>query len=205
MAEKILADMDFVLPERRSAVTKETVISEDDLLLLVKKGNKEAYQTIVLRHMKSAYYIALGFLHNQQDALDVSQDAFIRAFRNRKSYDAQKPFFPWFYRILKNLCLDHIKKVKRRDEVPLDNVKVFDSRVEDEEMKRVLWKGIMELPFDHREVLILRYFRQYSYQEIAELTGKPLGTVMSSLHYAKKKLRSVIARYIGIETNGVQE
>jgi len=58
-----------------------------------------------------------------------------------------------------------------------------------------MWKGIEQLPFEQREVIILRYFRQYSYQEIAEMTGKPMGTVMSSLFYAKKKLKEIMKKY----------
>ena len=66
---------------------------------------------------------------------------------------------------------------------------------EDREMKEILWKGIEQLSFEQKEVIILRYFRQYSYQEVAEMTGKPIGTVMSSLFYAKKKLKEVLSKY----------
>ena len=173
----------------------EEILTERQLLERVRRGDREAYQGIVRRYMQAAYYIALGLVHNQQDALDISQDAFVRAFRKIKQYDPQKRFFPWFYRLLKNLCLDHIKKHRRRREIPLEDVQVFKEEKDNRELKEVLWKGIEELPFEQREVIILRYFRQYSYQEIAEVTGKPLGTVMSSLFYAKKKLKESIKKY----------
>jgi RNA polymerase sigma-70 factor (ECF subfamily) len=177
----------------------ERSLSEGEILEAVQKGNKEAYGAIVKKYMHTAYYIALGFVHNQQDALDVSQDAFIKAFRKIKLFDTRKPFFPWFYRLMRNLCIDHLKRKRHRMEVPLDDVKVLSVEKEDRELKKTLWKGIEELPFDQREVVILRYFRQLSYAEIAELTGKPVGTVMSSLFYAKKKLRGIVGRYLGYE------
>jgi len=178
---------------------KERVRSEREILELVKKGNREAYQEIVSRYMKTAYYIALGLVHNHQDALDISQEAFIRAFRRIKSFNAERRFFPWFYQLMKNLCIDHLKRTSRMKEVPLDGIQVLDEKKEDEEMKRVLWKGIEELAFEQREVIILRYFRQLSYQEISEIVGKPIGTVMSSLYYAKKRLKVIVAKYLGFE------
>lgn len=173
--------------------------SERELLERVQKGDKEIYGVIVKRYMHSAYYIALGFVHNQQDALDVSQDAFVKAFRKIKMFDSSKPFFPWFYRLLRNLCIDHLKRKSRMRAIPLEDVPVLSDEKEDRELKETLWKGIEKLSFEQREVVILRYFRQLSYAEIAELTGKPIGTVMSSLFYAKKKLKGIIGKYLGFE------
>jgi RNA polymerase sigma-70 factor (ECF subfamily) len=195
MAKQTGICVDQVLSGVRVRPMTETKLSEKEILIRVRQGDRQAYQGIVKCYMHTAYYIALGFVHNQQDALDISQDAFVRAFRKIKQYDPEKRFFPWFYRLLKNLCLDHIKKCKRRAEVPLDDVQLFKEEKDNQELKELAWKGIEELPFEQREVIILRYFRQYSYQEIAEVTGKPLGTVMSSLFYAKKKLREILKKY----------
>ncbi len=195
MAQETSLCTSRVLPGAGVNIVPEETSTERQLLERVRRGDREAYQGIVQRYMQAAYYIALGFVHNQQDALDISQDAFVRAFRKIKHYDPQKRFFPWFYRLLKNLCLDHIKKHRRRREIPLEDVQVFKEEKNNRELKEVLWKGIEELPFEQREVIILRYFRQYSYQEIAEVTGKPLGTVMSSLFYAKKKLKESLKKY----------
>jgi RNA polymerase sigma-70 factor (ECF subfamily) len=177
----------------------EKALSESEILELVQKGDKEAYQEIVVRHMHSAYYVALAFIHNHQDALDISQEAFIRAFRKINKFDTKRPFFPWFYRILKNLCVDHYKRRRRLNEVPLENVRVLEVEHEDREMKKALWKGIDELPDEQKEIIVLRYFQQLSYQEIAEILDKPIGTVMSSLFYAKKRLKGIVGRYLGFE------
>jgi RNA polymerase sigma-70 factor (ECF subfamily) len=199
MAEETIFTQELVLQKKQAPMTDLNRLSEKELLEQVRKGDKDAFRVIVTRHMKPAYYVALGFLRNHQDALDVSQDAFIRAYRKRKSFDPQRPFFPWFYRLLRNLCLDYIKKYRRRDKTPLDENRILNEKEEDFELKRTMWKGIDELPFEHREIIILRYFRQMSYQEIAEMVGKPIGTVMSSLFYAKKKLREIIKKYMGSE------
>lgn len=183
----------------KKLMRKEASYSEREIIEAVKKGDREAYQVIVRRFMKTSYFIALGFVHNYQDAMDISQDAFIRAFRKIKNFDSQRPFFPWFYKLMKNLCLDHLKRKSRMKEIPLGDIQILKEEKEDRELKEVLWKGIEQLPFEQREMIILRYFRQFSYKEIAELTEKPIGTVMSSLYYAKKKLKEIIGEFLGFE------
>jgi RNA polymerase sigma-70 factor (ECF subfamily) len=178
-------------------MSKDRDLPESELIELVKKGNREAYHEIVSRYMKKAYYVALSFVHNHQDALDISQEAFIKAFRKIKSFSTQKPFFPWFYKLMKNLCLDHLRRRSRAKEISLEGIPVQAEEREDREMKEVLWRGIESLPFEQREVVILRYFQQMSYSEIAEMTEKPIGTVMSSLYYAKKRLKKTIGKFLG--------
>ena len=188
-----------IIPNIRRVKVSHQPLSENEILALVKKGGAQAYQQIVKKYMKTAYYIALGFVHNHQDALDLSQESFIKAFRKIKSFDAGRPFFPWFYRILKNLCIDHFKRIRRRMEIPLEESYFLIQDREDKEMKEAMWQGIEKLPFEQKEIIILRYFREYSYEEIAEITGKPVGTVMSSLYYAKKKLKDIVGKYLGFE------
>ena len=185
--------------ELKDSVAVQKTLTEKEALQEVKRGNKSAFQLIVSRHMKSAYYIALGFVHNQQDALDLSQDAFVKAFRKMKGFDLKRPFFPWFYKIMKNLCLDYLKK-NRLNEVPLSDVHVAQKNKNDQELVEIVWKGIGQLSFEQKEVIILRYFRQYSYKEIAEITRRPIGTVMSSLYYAKNKLKEIMEKFL--ETKG---
>ncbi|MGD9344391.1 MAG: sigma-70 family RNA polymerase sigma factor [Candidatus Aminicenantes bacterium] len=199
MHEDTLLQREAVFMTTKDRIEHNKTLSESDILKLVQKGDKEAYQEIVVRHMQSAYYVALAFVHNHQDALDISQDAFVRAFRKIKRFDTNRPFFPWFYRILKNLCIDHYKHRRRLNEVPLENVRILRVEHEDREMKKALWKGIDALPPEQKEIIVLRYFQQLSYQEIAEILGKPIGTVMSSLYYAKKRLKGIVGKYLGFE------
>jgi RNA polymerase sigma-70 factor (ECF subfamily) len=149
--------------------------------------------------MQRAYYIALGFVRDPDTAMDISQMAFIKAYKNLKRFDLERPFFPWFYRILRNLSLDHIKRAKRLGEIPLEDVQILTDGREDRDMKEALWKAIEELPTEQREIIVLRYFEGLSYKEIAETVGKPIGTVMSSLHYSKRKLKSILGEFLGFE------
>ncbi len=199
MSEEAAVQRESFLHKERVVMANEKALSEKEIILLVKKGDKDAYQRIVESYMQRAYYIALGFVRNAQDAMDISQESFIKAFRRIKSFDSERPFFPWFYKLLKNLCLDHLKRRSRIQEVPLDESRVLKDKHEDREMKEVLWKGIEGLPVEQREVILLRYFQQLSYQEIAEITGKPVGTVMSSLYYAKKRLKDMIKKFLSPE------
>ncbi len=174
-------------------------LSETEILARVKAGDKKAYQAIVTKYMKKAYFIALGYVHNHQDALDISQESFVKAYRRMKSFDLRRPFFPWLYEILKNLSLDYLKRRQSRGEISLNGAIVLPAAAEDREMKAAVWKGINALPLEQREILLLRYFQQFSYREIAELTGKPVGTVMSNLFYARMKLKEILAKYLGVE------
>lgn len=175
-------------------------LGEREILSHVKAGDKRAYERIVLKYMKRAYFIALCFVHNHEDALDISQEAFIRAYRRMRTFDLRRPFFPWFYEILKNLCLDHLRHRHQKKEIPLDGSTVIRTRPEDREMKATLWKAINSLPPDQREIILLRYFQQLSYREIAELTNKPVGSVMSGLFYARMKLKETLGHFMALET-----
>ncbi len=157
------------------------------ILRQVQAGNKNMFRFFVEKYKGAAYSIALGFVRNQQDALDISQDAFVRAYRKLKSFDCEKPFYPWFYQILKNLCLDFMKKRRIRNAMPRQDVPVYYEDKNDLELQKSVWDAMETLPFEHREIIILKYFRQCSYKEIAEITRKPVGTIMSSLYYSQKK------------------
>jgi RNA polymerase sigma-70 factor (ECF subfamily) len=173
--------------------------TESEVIAAVRSGDKEAYRDIVEKYMQRAYYIALGLVRDPDTAMDISQLAFIKAYKNLKRFDLERPFFPWFYRILRNLSLDHIKKTKRMGEIPLEDVQILTDEREDRDMKEALWKAIEELPTEQREIIVLRYFEGLSYKEIAETVGKPIGTVMSSLHYSKRKLKNTLGEFLGFE------
>ena len=98
-----LLEKEIAFCKVRILMKRDRTLSEREVLELVRKGDREAYQVIVSRYMKTAYYIALGFAHNHQDALDLSQESFTKAFRKIKSFNTQRPFFPCFYQIMKNI------------------------------------------------------------------------------------------------------
>lgn len=166
----------------------------------------DAFEAIVKRHMKDAYFIALGLVGNHEDALDLSQEAFFRAFRNFKQLKSTGKFFPWFYQILRNLCFSHLRKRKVRqaesledvdhETIQADNYDNFDPEVvaERNEINDRLWKAMGQLDYKHREVIILRHFRNLSYDEISTILFCNRGTVTSRLYYARKRLKEILDR-----------
>jgi len=176
---------------------------EKELILRWRKGEKEAFGVLVRRYMPDAFLIALGFTRNSDDARDLSQDAFIKAYQARDQFDEERPFYPWFYRILRNRCLNFVRREKRKNEPLYYDDKPDRERfaasglsplesLEKEERARFLRTAIEELSFEHREVIVLKSFKGYTYEQIAAALEIPVGTVMSRLYYARKMLRDVL-------------
>lgn len=162
------------------------------------------------KYMRPAYYVALGYVSRPEDALDLSQDAFVNAFRHIKRFDSSKKFFPWFYSILKNLCTNHLNRIRRRKEDSIDEMAEEEGQIsipveslnpernavrKDLEMK--VGRALQSLKPKDKEIIILQHFQDYSYQEIADLLGIPMGTVMSRLYNARQALRYELER-IGV-------
>jgi RNA polymerase sigma-70 factor (ECF subfamily) len=165
--------------------------------------------------MKEAYFIALGLVGNREDALDLSQEAFIRAYRNIKQLNPKRRFFPWFYQILKNLCFSHLRKRRVRRASSLDGADcpevaaatddcfAPDVVVGRNEMKDKVWKAIAKLDDKHREVIILRHFRNLSYEQISQNLFCNKGTVTSRLYYARRRLKELLGTEKGGGTHDV--
>jgi len=171
--------------------------TDREAIIRIRRGDKEAYKTIVVRYMKKAFYTALGFSGNFDDALDLSQEAFVRAYKALSRFDTTKPFFPWYYRILRNVCLNFQRKKTRLQEVPIETVKESASQFsEKESFSREIWDAISELGANEREVTVLKYFEGYTCKEIARVLDCPIGTVMSRLYYARKQLKEKLKRIV---------
>ena len=199
MSQSKLATNETVIEQGSVLMVARPPLTEGEAIAAVLAGDKQAYRHIVEKYMQRAYYIALGFVRDPDTAMDISQMAFIKAYKNLKRFDLERPFFPWFYRILRNLSLDHIKRARRINEIPLEDVQILADEREDRDLKEALLKAIDELPVEQREIIMLRYFEGLSYKEIAETVGKPIGTVMSSLHYSKRKLKNTLGKFLGFE------
>jgi RNA polymerase sigma-70 factor (ECF subfamily) len=199
MSQSKLAANETIFQHERLLMVVEGARPEREIISDVLSGRKEAYREIVEKYMQRAYYVALGFVRDPDTAMDISQMAFIKAYKSLRRFDLEKPFFPWFYRILRNLSLDHLKHARRFPEVPLEDVVIVGDEREDRDLKEALWKAIEQLPVEQREIIVLRYFEGLSYKEIAETVAKPIGTVMSSLHYSKRKLKKTLGAFLGFE------
>ena len=99
----------------------EQKLAELEKLLILQRGSSEAFEVLVNRYMKDAYFIALGLVGNREDAMDLSQEAFVRAYRHIKDVKPGRKFFPWFYQILKNLCVSHLRKRRYRQASSLNS------------------------------------------------------------------------------------
>jgi len=172
-------------------------------------SRKEAFEEIVKRHMKDAYLIALGLVGNREDALELSQEAFSRAYEHYDQLQSKGRFFPWFYQILRNLCFSHLRKRRVRRASSLDDTQCgcpepedrdcFDPEVvaERNEAKDRIWKAMSRLDDKHREVIILRHFRNMSYDEMAKVLFCNRGTVTSRLFYARQQLKEILEHQRG--------
>ena len=180
-----------------------------------RRGSREAFEVLVNRYMKDAYFIALGLVGNREDAMDLSQEAFIRAYRNIKHVKPGRRFFPWFYQILKNLCVSHLRKRRYRRASSLDaadspevaaTADCFSPDVVAgrNETKNKVWQAIGRLDDKHREVIILRHFQNMSYEQIAEALFCNQGTVTSRLYYARKRLRELLGTEKGGGTSDMR-
>lgn len=179
--------------------------NERELILDCQRGVKQAYGPLVKKYMKRAYYTALGLIGSPEAAMDLSQEAFIRAYRAIKRLDADKKFFTWYYRILKNLCLNYLRD-RARHARPFSEVgettvmKLSDTeqdafqQVARKETREAVWHAINALKPAEKEIIILKDFQDHSYKEIAELLDCPIGTVMSRLYNARQALKSKLEK-----------
>ena len=183
------------------ALAEERIEGERALVLRARSGDRAAFGELVNRHMQRAYYIALGLTGSHDDALDLSQEAFARAFRARASLDPDRPFYAWLYQIVRRLCFNFLRdrstRRRRLDEATPWLAQEAGARAsqsdparnaERAELRARVQAAIEELPEREREVLVLKEFEGLRYREIAELLGIPIGTVMSRLYYARRRL-----------------
>lgn len=174
---------------------------ERTLVRRAQAGDVEAFGALVSRHMRRAYYAALGLVGSHDDALDLSQEAFSRAFRARMSLDPNRSFYTWLYTILRRLCFNFLRDRKAQSQKLAEAAgwlaEEARARVaaqspvraaELAELRSRVAGAIEQLPDRHREVLVLKEFEGLRYREIAELLGIPIGTVMSRLYAARRQL-----------------
>ena len=183
--------------------------SYDDKLLVghAQEGHAKAYSELVRRHQVRVYNTVYGMVGNSEDADDLAQLVFIKAFRSLHRFKGQSLFSTWLYRISVNCCLDWIKSQKRKSVVKMDdewwnkqddNKALFiggertDHRVEHGEMCDVLDQVLQQMEPTFRAVLVLRELNGFSYDEIANVEACSVGTVKSRLFRARAQLRKLL-------------
>ena len=159
--------------------------------------NRDQVRAHLQEATQRSYVVAYRILGDADQARDACQEAAARALSARDRYDRKQPFYPWFYRILKNHCIDRIKGQKRTvssAEAPagVDGSRSAERSLLHGERHAAVVRAIAELPEEVQEVIELRHFQDLSYEEMAEVLDCPVGTVMSRLYRARKRLRTIL-------------
>lgn len=166
-------------------------------------GDTDAFEALVTAYQKQVYNLALRTVGNEEDAADMTQEAFLRAYRSLGSFRGDSKFSVWLYRLTTNICIDFLRSRGRRPTVSLTAVDedeepqeldVADDRfdpvqsLERAELRRAVQRGLASLPEDYRRILMLRELSGLSYAEIGQVLRLEEGTVKSRLFRARKKL-----------------
>lgn len=179
---------------------------EPDLVIRARSGDLSAQEELARKHRRPMFLLALQLLGNREDAMDVVQDSLLRFFTSLHRFDPSRPVRPWLYRIVRNRVIDLVRrrKVRRHESIdaPDENGKPrfelrdhsidLEADVRAGQLRRQMWEALSRLSETQREILILRDYHDLAYAEIAETLDIPIGTVMSRLHSARKKLKQVL-------------
>jgi RNA polymerase sigma-70 factor (ECF subfamily) len=198
----------MVRPARDPQAIAAAREAEAEMLIAVKNGDATAYQGLVEKYQNRVYYLVYGMVRNREDAADITQDAFVKAYQKIDSFRLESSFYTWLYRIAMNLAIDFLRKRKRRGTTEFDeSIAARDSDGSIAELhnrtsprkaleRKQLYKQIMDaletLPADQKQVILLREVEGLSYKEISDIMGIPEGTVMSRLFYARKKMQKLL-------------
>ena len=184
----------------------------DDRCLVerARQGEHEAFGTLVRRHQDRAFNLAYQIVRNREDALDIAQEAFAKAYTSLPAFKGDAAFGTWLHRIVVNLAIDTLRRRRRGSEASYDDSRGIPedpeadvpapddpaAAVEAKQTRALLVRGIGQLPPAQRAVLILREIEGLSYEEIARSVGCSLGTVMSRLFYARRKLQQALKAHL---------
>lgn len=158
------------------------------------RGDPDAFEPLVRKYERVMFSVALRLVGDYEDARDVTQNAFIRAFERLDQFDPGRKFFSWIYRIAVNESLN--LRRARKPQTPLQDVFAVSGEpldgLEREELAKRVEAALAKLSFEYREVIVLRHFAESSYEEIAQATGVPEKTVKSRLFTARQRLAALL-------------
>jgi RNA polymerase sigma-70 factor (ECF subfamily) len=183
---------------------------DQTLVEACKAGDRRAFQALYKRYERKVYSVAYGFLRNQEDALDVVQEAFIKVHRYLPNFEGQSSFYTWLYRIVANLCIDHLRRsVRKRDvefddrlrhdgeqeasaNLPIRNLGDPSAAVKNKEILAAVEDSLEHLTDKHRAVIVMRELQGLSYAEMAKAMNCSKGTIMSRLFHARRNMQKLL-------------
>lgn len=182
---------------------------DEDLVALAQKGDQQAFEALVQRHQQKAYRIAFDFARDREEAKDLSQEAFLRAYTHLSNFDGRSGFYTWFYRILVNICLDYRRRQKRTSAEEFNetvenqiepshqagNPVSPDQKVIAGQLSRKVGEALESLPPKQRTAFILKNHQGLSIREIAEIMQTAEGTVKVHLYRAVRTLRENLSEF----------
>jgi RNA polymerase sigma-70 factor (ECF subfamily) len=173
------------------------MVTEDDSALVARclEGESSAFEPIVERYQRPLFNLALRMTGRHDEALDATQNAFVSAYTHLGTFDPKQRFFSWIYRILKNECLNVLRKRREMGPLPVDIPSPDGPAdgLERHERQAAIKAALLELTVEYREVILLRHFTELSYEEIASTLDIPVKTVKSRLYSARQRLAALLA------------
>jgi RNA polymerase sigma-70 factor (ECF subfamily) len=184
--------------------------SADDptLVRVAQRGDMAAFEELVARHRDKIYARAYSMMRNEEEAVDLSQEAWVKGWQRLRQFQGESSFGTWITRIVINLCLDQLRKQKRQRTESIEAMSEESGGVERQmpvvtvnptaglergELRQRIDRALGQLSYEHRTVLVLHEFEEMEYKEIARTMGCSIGTVMSRLFYARRKLAVLLA------------
>jgi RNA polymerase sigma-70 factor, ECF subfamily len=192
------------------ATLAQVDVSELDLVKQCQAGNTEAFDQLVTRYRTRVFAMIYNMVHNEQDAWDLAQESFLKAWRSIRRFRGRSSFYTWIYRIVMNVTIDWLRKKQVKgagaefdDAIALKEIDPASrtvpkadplphQRIERREIRARIDKAIAQLSPEHRAVILMKETEDMQYHEIAEALGCSIGTVMSRLFYARKKLQNLL-------------
>lgn len=199
-------------PPRESPEARAKRVAEDkELVEAAQDGDNRAFGKLVERYQRRVYALAFGILRQREDAWDVAQESFVKAYRNLARFEGESAFYTWLYRIAYNLSIDTLRSKSRREALGRDETRRLDVAADVEgrarpehpseavtrrEVAGVVRKAMDQLSEKHRAIIVLREIEGLSYEEMADVLKISKGTVMSRLFHARKNLEVLLRPYV---------
>ena len=192
------------------ATLAQVDVSELDLVKQCQAGNTEAFDQLVTRYRTRVFAMIYNMVHNEQDAWDLAQDSFVKAWKSIRRFHGRSSFYTWIYRIVMNVTIDWLRKkhvkgagAEFNDAIQLREIEPASrtvpkadplphERMEQSEIRARIDNAIAQISPEHRAVILMKEIEEMQYHEIAEALGCSIGTVMSRLFYARKKLQNLL-------------